>query len=378
MRAREPILKRGRDVWDEVNMPRSELEGRVDTVRARMREDGLDGLVVYGRGDDDGHVGYLTNLVSKVPHYGRTVVLTDDSIALFNERSSRTESVIRRTTWVEDVRFSDDVVADSLAELGDAGIDAVGTVGFEYMPYDQWDSNQGAIEDASVTRFDETFSELRSLKSPRERDQVRRAARIVSELLGAVEDHFDGPTTERAIEREVDRLARHRGVRDVRFLVSNTGVDAGHFRPAEPIGVPPDRPFAVYSAVNYEGYWAAAIRTLRIDGATPAPEVFGEAEDAYERFLGELHAGSSTKAVASVVGEALAGTGVSLASEYGLGRGVGLDVAEAPSLGGGTDVPLRADVTVAPQLVLDADGAGLLGFGDTVLLGSDGPEVLTR
>ena len=41
-------LRRGRNVWDPVNMPAGEYRQRVETVKEKMNKEGIDALLVCG------------------------------------------------------------------------------------------------------------------------------------------------------------------------------------------------------------------------------------------------------------------------------------------------------------------------------------------
>ena len=48
METLQPILKRGRDVWDQINMPKGEFLQRVEKIREKMAGAGIDVLLLYG------------------------------------------------------------------------------------------------------------------------------------------------------------------------------------------------------------------------------------------------------------------------------------------------------------------------------------------
>jgi hypothetical protein len=68
METMQPALKNGRNVYDMINMPKEEFNGRIERVRAAMAERGIDLLLVYTTGlTDYGDVAYLTNFVIRLP-----------------------------------------------------------------------------------------------------------------------------------------------------------------------------------------------------------------------------------------------------------------------------------------------------------------------
>ena len=64
MRALQPTLRLGRDVWDREAMPVEEFADRTARLRAGMARRGLDALLLFGSGlDGCGHPTYVSNYI---------------------------------------------------------------------------------------------------------------------------------------------------------------------------------------------------------------------------------------------------------------------------------------------------------------------------
>lgn len=375
MKSREPVLVHGRDYWDEVSLPPAEFHDRIEVVRKRMMAADIDTLLVYGRGDDDGDLCYVSNLVNKVPNWGLLVAIGHDDVLVRNERSSRTRPVIERGTWISTIQFVDNVVADVEDVIGDAG-STVATAGFDRLPYRQRKRFERETNDYDVVSFDDEMAVLRARKSRRERDQVARAGRVLADVQASLPsaDGFAGD--ERALATAVDQRARLRGAQDVRFLVSNPAETEPHLRPAEPNPVSANDPIVLYTAVRYEGYWAECARTRRPDGGTPYANVYDDVADAYESFLDSLRAGVNAGPVVESTREDVAATSAEISAAYDFGNGIGVGTEEAPVLGD-ADAALEAGMTLSARLAVAPDEESLLVFNDTVAVRDGPPAVLT-
>ena len=49
----KPTLKRGRNVWDHVNMPAAEFQGRIEKIREQMEKESMDVLFLYALSPDE-------------------------------------------------------------------------------------------------------------------------------------------------------------------------------------------------------------------------------------------------------------------------------------------------------------------------------------
>lgn len=379
MKTAEPVLVRGRDTWDEVQLPEREFDDRITRLREGMATDDVDVLVIYARGERDGHLTYVSNLVNKVPGYGRIFVLTDTSAAFCTERTSRNRPIVEDRTWVDDIRFTDDVTAelgDVLDELSTPAL-AVGTAGFESMTHETRAAVDDHLSDHSVTKLDGLLLELRQHKSARERDQVERASRVLTDVHSFLETELSAPTDERAVATTADRIARLRGVQDFRVLVSNPSKTEPELRPPENHAVSAGDELVLYMAARYGGYWAEIIRTVSMGREAPAQSEVGDASNAYETLLSRCTAGTTVARVREAVSEALGGTGLETIPHHRLGNGIGVSRAEKPYFGEPGDFELEAGMCMAVRLPLRRDGGYPLFVGDTIEITRDEPSVLT-
>lgn len=375
MRTREPILTRGRDHWDRVNLPESEFRERIERVRQAMAAEGLDALLLYGTGDRDGDIAYVSNLVHKVPGFPLALVVTQETAVVLNQRSSRTRPIVKRSTWIDDVRFTRNLweaFDDVLEEVTDPGAD-VGFAGETALTH----PDRAALKDLqstwSIVIRDGLLDDLRQNKSDRELDQLRRAGRVVREVADDLPKVVTSSVRERQFEAELDRLARLKGAQDVRILLSNPGRTEDNLRPAETRLTLGDGPISVYIAVRFEGYWAALART-------PA---WGDTENqkeqvvTYEGLLDAIGSGRDARSVLKAVEDRES----QLAREYPFVSGIGLELDEPPAFGPATpeeSFEFQPGMAIEVTLAVRPSGNLLSVQGDTVIVTDEGAEVVTQ
>lgn len=377
MRTREPILTRGRDHWDRVNLPRAEFHDRLDRVRESMRTEELDALVVYGTGDRDGAIAYLSNLVHKVPGFPLALVVTLDAAVVVNQRSSRTRPVVERSTWIDDVRFTralwtelDDILTDLVGT--DAEIAFVGSAAMSHADRTDLDTLQSSRSIAVLDRF---LDPLRLTKSDRELDQLRRAGRLAGAVERVIPEVLEPPVGERRFEAEIDRMARLKGAQDVRLLLSNPGQTEDDLRPPEGRTVIRSGPISVYLAVRFEGYWSALARTLPVEDADSVARDDVLAD--YESVLESITPGEDGAAVRTRIRD----LGYEVARGYPLVSGIGLELDEPMAMDGeGSPASGRFEPRTAVEVTMPVrpSESALQVFGDTILVTEDGIEIVTR
>ena len=237
METMQPTLKRGRDVWDRVNMPKAEFLGRVEETKERMKQQGIDVFLLYSNsGNEYANSCYTTNYIMKMPQGAIVAVTKTGEVALIYEGFARDVPGVKAVTWVEDVRSCDDVSRQTVAFLSEKGLipSTIGLAGLEQsMPHDQYRFFLKSTEGCTLVPADEMIREMRVIKSQRELDQVRRAARLVSFIFGELARPAFPVASEKALEAVMARQAFLEGAEDVRVLIARPGEEACALRPAK-------------------------------------------------------------------------------------------------------------------------------------------------
>jgi Xaa-Pro aminopeptidase len=382
METLQPALKRGRDVWDPIHMPQKEFQERVEKIRQEMKKEGLDVLLLYGNGVNDyAHPSYVSNFVIKMPQGALVVLPSNGEPTLIVEGFSRDLPAVKNTTWIKDVRSCPDPSQECIKVMQEGRLipSTTGLVGVkEFMPFHQFRFLSDALAKGKLVYRDEMITHLRSRKSERECDQMRRASRIVRKAFEFIGDSLPPPGNEKALEAGIDFLARLEGAEDVRILIGKPSEGVWTLRPAERIPLSKREALILYTAVAFERYWSEGIRTYLCDPSSSVELLSQRFKGLYEQILAKMKPG---KAVAQFHREALdqiKAARLEHISTYGLGQGIGLSLREYPVIAEDTKGFLEKSLCLTLRLATKDPDFGAVMTGNTILLSEDKQEVLTN
>jgi Xaa-Pro aminopeptidase len=385
----QPILKRGRDVWDQINMPKSEFLRRVERIREEMRKEGMDVLLLYGAGVYDcGNVCYVSNYATKMTAGALAVLPKKGDLTLFFEGSSRELKIGQKLTWVDDIRSSlagvfsstGSLAGDCVKYLQESHLipSKIGLVGLrDLMPYGEF---QRLIEGAKGCKFvdaDHIIRNMRMKKSTRECDQIRRASRIVSNALSTIPSMVWANRDERTMEAKIDWAARLQGAEDVRVLLGRPKQPDWALNPAGDTPISPGDSVIVYLAASFERYYAEGVRTF-IAGNSGFSEVKDEKiNEPYQKIMAAVKPGKSASQFFKETMNELRRKDVKYIPDYGLGHGIGLSLKELPFLDEKDTTQFPEGMCLVLRIGIRDQERGAIMTGNTLCLSEAGTEILT-
>ncbi|WP_344894896.1 Xaa-Pro peptidase family protein [Actinomadura meridiana] len=324
------------------------------------------------------NVRYLTGLDSSraallVPADGPAVLATDGRYAGTAER------VCPDVELVVDRQVTGKLVARAAAEgnrrLGFEAHDM--TVEQHTALTERIRADQIRVELVPLGRLVE---ELRVVKDEEEIGLLREACAISCRAFETVLPEIRAGVTERAVAVALERAMVDHGAERAAFesiVASGPNGAVPHHHPGGRELQGGDLVTIDFGAL-YEGYHADMTRTVAIG------EPAGWQRDVYDLVLRAQLAGIATAAPGVPVGavdaaarDVIKDAGHGDAFVHGLGHGVGLEVHEDPFLGYDKTGKLsnRVPITAEPGVYLT--GRGGVRIEDTLVVRSDGPEILT-
>ena len=381
METMQPTLKNGRNVWDRINMPEGEFQERLKKIRKGMKRERLDLLLLYGHGFDGyGNYTYLGNYVIRLARGALVVLPLRGEPALIFEGASRGIPSIRKTTWIEEIRAGWDVSKECVKYLEEKKLvpSTVGLIGIKsLMPCDQLQFLRDSLKGSKVLDVDPLLREMRMVKSPREIDQVRRAARILSRAFAALPGTAFPQVNEKTLEGTLYREVRIEGAEDFRMMIGRPKAEPWSFRPADERTILPGETVVLYLAVEFERYWAEASRTFVAKENTLAGVEREDFNAWYGRIIKLLRPGKTASEFQKEVIAQIRKEKVEYLSDYGLGQGIGLSPRESPSLSKEDKTALKEGMCLTLRLLVKDEGLGAMMIGNTLLLTKKEPQILT-
>jgi Xaa-Pro aminopeptidase len=381
---RHSVLKRGCSTWDKEAMPEGEYQSRLAAVREQMAGQGLDALVIYGDNYCYADLCYLSNYFPKV-RGGIGVIGRDGPISLLLNIGSRDVPFAKSLTWVEDVRASGQIGRDGaeLLQEKDLSRAKIGLVDSgQGFPLPQLEELKANLPDVEWKSCHSLLEQMRRRKNPTELAALRQAGRILNQISAGAQDFVKPGRKEYEVVADVDRLARDKGVEDIRILAGERRLQPPSFKMTAEVG----SHWAVYLAIQHDRYWVETGRTYLLSEQPTLRSAYQKSQEIVAAMAAQLNSGNSIKAIDDTA-RAQLGEFYATASVYGLGNGIGLSHWEAPFLSEDDERPfgaprlgagtLRTNMTLALRVVFETEGKLVL-FGDSYEVTANGPKALVK
>ena len=381
METLQPALKNGRNVWDSINLPKEEFEARIKRVRAAIAARGLDLLLIYTTGlTKYGDTAYLTNFIIRLPRGTLVAVPQKGEVVTFFEGASRGLSSLKLTLAMGELEAVADLAKECARYLKEKKL-IPGTVGLaglkRHMPYQQFRSLLAELKGCAVKDADELLADSRIIKSIREIDQIKRASRIVGQLIAFLKETPFERANERAIEAALYREARFEGTEDFRMLIARPGQTGWSFRPADSTPVAEGEKVVFYLAVEFERYWADAVRTFIFQEGSFVEEKSSEAFAAFQKLCRGIKPGVKISTFCREASALMGPKDVEALRPCGLGNGIGLGLQEAPLLTEEDHGELKEGMVLSLRVAAAESNNFYSMVGNTIVVGSEGGLMLT-
>ncbi len=263
MQTMHPVVLHGSTAWDQERLPRDEFNERLQSIQEMMRQNEINGLIVYSDCRDYARLCYITNYIPKhswaivlIPVHGKPRLLAK----VAGSRDIPSVSVL---TWIDDIKPAQNITGEIelfVSEVAEDGQPVIGICGKAEMRHTVYTEIAAGCQGNSLKDMDIPFDQLLRHKRPREISVMREASGILKSVVEAMKEiqRRGGSVVTTAVEAE--RVARYLGAHDVRVLYSTN-----HGKTLEPFetlsDVRNDR-LVSYVAVECLGYWVEAMVTL--------------------------------------------------------------------------------------------------------------------
>jgi len=328
MTTRELLAKRWQRVWDA------------------LRDEGLDGLYVAGKGHILGYgpFHYLSGYMQVLRYAGALILPDREPSILVTTEAERV--LITQRTGLEDVRCipRPATAALEIMQAAHKGGYRLGVHDAEnYLTVGDYLVLQNVSGDESVVDATAMFQALKTRKFPEEIAAMDRTYRIADDGFQTFIEHLRPGATGWELSAEIERTVRSRGVPDDLIFIGR-GEHFLHWPDEQPLQTG-DLVTCFVEVIGPEGYWVE--RGGMFSLGPPASAVQDLADCCLEGFnagVNKLTAGTSAAEICSAI-EIVARTG-GYSSGIWHGHGVGVDH-DTPFLAGGDETVLEEDMVVA-------------------------------
>lgn len=353
MRTLHSVVKRGALYWDRDLLPPRAYEQRYAELQARIAARGDDAWLLVGDVNRHGPVVFATNFMPRV-RCAMAYIPRSGPPTLFGNISSRDIPAARTITWVDDIRAFSRLPQGLVPFLKERlpGGGRIGTCGVDAcLPASDWWSIEEQLPELTWVAREGEIAALRACKQSWEIAAIARAAASADDALAEAGSRMRAGASMRSVVADLDRKVRMLGAEDVRFLVASGPQSGAGLHPVDERVLGRGDCILLYCAVQQQRYWAEAARTFVLGPAAAALRALHDRADAALATM--MHDARAGAGVASLVESARGLLGEGTGAEiYGLGNGIGLDLAEGPALHAGAPGRLQTDMTLAVRVIL--------------------------
>jgi Xaa-Pro aminopeptidase len=365
--------------------PRAEFERRWALVEAALERAGLDALIAYSVGNQQGPCGYLAGYE---PRFGQrdvsVLVLVPGrrptllAYAYWDRPASR--------TWVDDVIVDPSLprLAVKLAEIVPAAAKRIGVAGLLFFPASLSEAIAAARPGCAIEDATSLVTDVARIKCPQEIEVLRECARMTDAGVRAFLDDVRQGADERVIALDVERAMVMAGAERPAFpplVFSREQVEVG-------IGFASSRPLRKGDPVNvvcgaeHRGYKMDVGRVTAVGKPSDRDlRLMDAVAEMLHRTLEVVAAGVPAEAVGAPAARVIKERGLEEWTYRGgppgfAGHGIGCWLDEPPTLKLGEATPLEAGMVLILEARLGRTGRGGAHITEPVLVTASGAERL--
>jgi len=346
------------------------LKRRIDILKEKIIENGLDGYLVLNEVNMFYLIGFRGGSRLLIPKDGKSVLYVS-KVNYEAAKDSVKTCTVQRIDYGEDI---DKVLRDQLIDLG------LRKIGFDVMDAQTYIKNAKLQEKLDFYPKREILWSMRQIKDSEELYFIKKAAEITSKGMKRALEIVDLNKTEKEVVAEIEYELRRNGADGIAF---ETIVASGP-NSAYPHGGSGNRKLqrgdliVIDLGAKSNGYCSDMTRTIVLGNPSPRQlKIFEIVKEAQQRALKALKEGVAAKNIDAIARDFIVKKGFGENFVHGLGHGVGLEVHEPPTLS-----PISKDqlkngnvVTVEPGIYIP--GLGGVRIEDTVAIIHGESEVLT-
>ncbi|MCD6169290.1 MAG: aminopeptidase P family protein [Candidatus Latescibacteria bacterium] len=378
----------------ELRIPDQEFKERIEKIKARLDEKGLDAILLLGDEHRYGHVRYVSDYRPILEYAVAIVPLEGEPILLAGPECG---DYAYMTSKIEDIRICCDLaipgeeyptikmvsLADVIKELDSKKrLNRLGVADLDLQPAFLVDTIRRTLAGRELIDATQIMNELRAIKSPNEIAIMRKVFEIGSIGLKVGIEKAKVGMGETDLAAEMACAMWREGAEQM----SHCFMVASGKRTGPALSFPTDKKaiedgdlVILDIGAVYEGYFSDNARTIIVGKETKErAHALKVAEEAKNAAIAKIRAGAQASEVDRAAREIVEEAGFGKNCIYGVLHGVGLQHCEYPYAGPKSDLILQEGMVFCVDVGLFNLPFGGIRMEDGLVVTRDGAEVLTK
>ena len=255
-------------------------------------------------------------------------------------------------------------------------------LGFERsrISFESYDLLKRQASEVKLRPVSDAIERLRMVKSPAEAATIRTAVELNSAAMDRALKQFRAEMTEADLVAEIEYSMRQLGADGPSFdtiVASGARTALPHAHPSS-AEIKTDQLLLIDMGATVAGYTSDMTRTMgvgRVD--QKARRMYEAVLESQLAAIDSVKAGALSSAVDRASRRVLRKHGLDKLFVHSTGHGLGLEIHESPRIGRTGGIPLESGMTITIEPGVYLEGYGGVRIEDTVVVTSNGCEVLT-
>ncbi|OGW75742.1 MAG: hypothetical protein A2Z72_02480 [Omnitrophica bacterium RBG_13_46_9] len=350
-----------------------ERSERIDRAKFLLKKSGLDALLISG----EANILYLTGFSGKdsflvLNANGDNFFLADSRI--YDEAKAKVDcaNMLRITKMASS--FS--LMADTLVRS------KIRKLGFEsqYVTYFLHKKLAHVFNKMKLLPTEGVIEQLRAVKSRNELSSIKKSSSVTKKIFQKIQKLVHPGVSETEIAKEIDIMIKMSGGSSSFDTIVATGKHSSwpHATPSKRKLGSNDIMLMDFGA-RIAQYCSDFTRVIFTGAAKKRFDMMHEVvAKAQNKALESMKPGLIIDSVVRRVNRIIEEAGFGKFILHGLGHGIGLEIHELPWLSAKSNFPIKKNMVFTIEPGIYVPGVGGVRIEDTVYMGDDGPEVLTR
>jgi Xaa-Pro aminopeptidase len=350
---------------------RSNLRKRLETIRSKIKENEIDGILITKREN----YTYLSGFTGSSAY----LVITSDSADLITD-FRYIEQATKQAPLFNIIKYKGNVAIEINNALKRNNVEKLGFESID-LTYDKYEDYSSKFEVKELIPLKNIIESIRMIKDSEELQFIKKAVEIADGAFLNVLPLIKPGILETEVSAEIEYFMKKQGAQGSSFQT----IVASGARSAMPHGVASNKEIKNgdviimdYGAI-YQGYCSDITRTIFLGKPDEKmTKIYDIVLRAQKEALNGSHKGLKGREIDSIAREIINNSGYEKNFGHGLGHGVGLEIHEEPRFAPSDDNTMENGMVVTVEPGIYVEGYGGVRIEDMIVIKDDQPEILTR